>query len=369
MEITDEYYQSVRVKNIKGRYITNKELEIFLRQLPGGLIRQSTGYSVKEKSIHIITIGNGGTKVLMWSQMHGNESTTTKAVMDLLSFLGKGSPLAQKVLLNCTITIIPILNPDGAAAYTRVNANEVDLNRDAQDKTQPESILLRSIYDNIKPDFCFNLHDQRTIFNVGNTAKPATISFLAPAADKERSTTASRVISMRLIVLMNTLLQSFIPGRVGRYDDTFNSNCVGDAFQMLGTPTVLIEAGHSPGDYSREQTRKFVFYAILKGLTGIAEDSLDNQKEKEYQNIPENEKKFFDILICNANLLNSRYKKGEIVGILYKEVLQKSEIRFDPYIESIGQLSDKLGHESFDCSNPSDLKILKNRAAVHKLLY
>lgn len=31
----------------------------------------------------------------------------------------------------------------------------------------------------------FNLHDQRTIFNVGQTAKPATLSFLAPSYNVE----------------------------------------------------------------------------------------------------------------------------------------------------------------------------------------
>jgi murein tripeptide amidase MpaA len=36
-----------------------------------------------------------------------------------------------------------MLNPDGASLYTRENANKVDLNRDSQDLTQPESKILR----------------------------------------------------------------------------------------------------------------------------------------------------------------------------------------------------------------------------------
>ena len=49
------------------------------------------------------------------------------------------------ILKACTLYIIPILNPDGAKAYTRLNANEVDLNRDAQDLSQPESKVLRAV--------------------------------------------------------------------------------------------------------------------------------------------------------------------------------------------------------------------------------
>jgi murein tripeptide amidase MpaA len=67
-----------------------------------------------------------------------------------------------------------MLNPDGADMYTRLNANEVDLNRDSQNLTQPESKVLREIFDLFQPHYCFNLHDQRTILR---PVKPATVSF------------------------------------------------------------------------------------------------------------------------------------------------------------------------------------------------
>jgi murein tripeptide amidase MpaA len=54
-----------------------------------------------------------------------------------------------------------MLNPDGADMYTRLNANEVDLNRDSQNLTQPESKVLREIFDLFQPHYCFNLHDQQ----------------------------------------------------------------------------------------------------------------------------------------------------------------------------------------------------------------
>ena len=105
--------------------------------------------------------------------MHGNESPTTQSVFDLLRSLQ-----ADKSLLKTfQLSIIPILNPDGAKAYTRFNANQVDLNRDAIDLSQIESRVLRKEFDEFSPDYAFNLHDQRTIFGV--EAKPATLSLLA----------------------------------------------------------------------------------------------------------------------------------------------------------------------------------------------
>ena len=52
-----------------------------------------------------------------------------------------------------------MVNPDGAKLYTRVNANEVDLNRDSVNLSQPESKVLRNVFEEFKPDYCFNLHD------------------------------------------------------------------------------------------------------------------------------------------------------------------------------------------------------------------
>jgi murein tripeptide amidase MpaA len=63
--------------------------------------------------------------------MHGNEATTTKALFDFFECLAWFRKRA-KFLDAFTFYCIPMLNPDGAALYTRENANKVDLNRDSQ---------------------------------------------------------------------------------------------------------------------------------------------------------------------------------------------------------------------------------------------
>lgn len=344
--------------SVHGRYITNVEINEFLEKRYHKATTETIGYSVEERPIQCITMGNGKTKLFFWSQMHGNESTTTKALLDFINYLMGGSEAASKMLEECTLKMIPILNPDGAAAYTRVNANEVDLNRDAQNRTQPESVALRKTYDEFQPDYCFNLHDQRTIFNVGSTSKPATVSFLAPSHNEERSISASRSISMKLVVAMNHMLQEKIPGQVGRYDDGFNANCIGDTFQMLDTPTVLFESGHYPKDYDREETRKYIFYSIVTAVNCISTDKLNDFSQSAYFDIPENSKQFLDVLIYNAQVLNPKLQN--VVGILYKEVLQNGKIMFEPNIDKSENLNEFFGHAVYDGTKKSDLEALKN---------
>ena len=359
-------YPSFKENTINGRYVTHKHITPLLAQLNGIFERTQIGKSVQRNPIESITFGKGKRKILMWSQMHGNESTTTKAVFDLFNFISTGTGVAKEILSECRIKIIPILNPDGAIAYTRVNANAIDLNRDAQDLSQPESKILRRVYDEFQPDFCFNLHDQRTMYSVG--AQSATVSFLAPSMDAQRSVSATRGESMQLIVALDQQLQGLIPGQVGRYDDGFNENCVGDTFQMLGTPTVLFEAGHYQEDYQREKTRECIFIALKTALAVLANDRITSFSREGYFKIPENGKRFFDILIKNIHCLNTDYDKGVHMGIRYEESLLGNTIKFNPKLESVFGNEDYLGHKSFDCSVQTDVAQLQKQTFFQSIL-
>jgi hypothetical protein len=167
------------------------------------------------------------------------------------------------ILDHFTFCILPMLNPDGAKLYTRENANGIDLNRDAQNLSQPESMVLRKTFETFQPNYCYNLHDQRTIYGAGESGNTATVSFLAPAFNKNRDINDVRIKAMNVIVAMNKALQQFIPNQVGRFDDSFNLNCVGDTFQYLKVPTILFEAGHFANDFEREITRKYIFIALI----------------------------------------------------------------------------------------------------------
>ncbi|CEN44894.1 Conserved putative Metallocarboxypeptidase D (modular protein) [Capnocytophaga canis] len=335
------------VNNLQMEYTNYKEPKLFGRYITSSMIKPLLekhtfenkillGKSVQGNSISLYQKGNGRTKILIWSQMHGNESTTTKALFDVLNYMTQN----PSELENISMFFIPILNPDGAEVYNRMNANEIDLNRDAYDLSQPESQCLRKAYKLVQPDFCFNLHDQRTIFSAGKTQNPATVSFLAPSYNGAREINHTRKKAMEVIGVMNAMLQTKIPNQVGRFDDSFNLNCTGDMYTSLGTPTILFESGHYQNDYAREQTRKYISLSILEALAYINQNEVTGKYYKPYFTIPENDKLFFDILIRD-----DFYGDNNHIGILFKETLKNNEIHFEPYIAMIEDLSNHYGHQ------------------------
>ena len=340
--------ENYKVESLSGRYITLESIEPILKQWNTENQLKIEGYSVLKRPIYSYTIGNGTTKILLWSQMHGNESTTTKALFDLLLFLNNDNQNTKNLLSHFTFLCFPMLNPDGAFAYTRENANGVDLNRDAQDLSQPESQILRQIFNTFQPNFCFNLHDQRTIYGAGASGKSATVSFLAPSFNIEREYNETRNKAIDVIVAMNEALQKIIPNQVGRFDDAFNLNCVGDTFQSLGVPTILFEAGHFQNDYPREQTRKFLFLALISGIQHIYENVIVNNEIKNYMRIPQNKVIFYDIVYKNVKINYDGVVKITNFAIQFIEELFENKIRFGAYFTEIGNLDSFFGHFEYD---------------------
>lgn len=342
-------YEKFKNQDLSGRYLSFNELKPQLEKLNRSYNIKEIGRSFLNVPIYSIKIGSGPVKVLGWSQMHGNESTTTKAVFDLMNLFSQKNTDhdVKNILEKCTFLVIPMLNPDGAARYIRENVNKVDLNRDAHDLKELESKVLRACYEDFQPDFCFNLHDQRTIFSAGDTNKPATLSFLSPSMDKKRTITEVRLKAMQVIAAMNKALQSHIPGQIGRYDDAFNINCTGDTFQSLKVPTILFEAGHYPGDYMREETRKYMAFAIFVALKALTDGSFEDFIAKDYIDIPENRKNFFDVILRNASV------EGELVDIAlqFEEKVKGRVIHFVPVVQTMAENLSNFGHREIDCES------------------
>lgn len=361
IEKLENWYHSNFQNNLKGRRILFQDIEPLIKNISPNINQEIIGYSENGIPIYKLSIGKGERRILTWSQMHGNESTGTKALFDLFNFFESDNDEIQNIsnviLNNCRLEFIVLLNPDGAINFTRENANGIDLNRDAVDKKAIESRILRQQLDHFNPQFCFNLHDQRSIFNVEETSNPATISFLAPSENVERTLTKGRKETMSVIVAMNELLQKFIPNHIGRYTDEFYPTATGDNFQKLGHNTILIEAGHFENDYDREITRKFNFFAILKGLFFIATND-DYSNYQEYNNIPNNDKKFLDVIYKKMKITKGNRSHFEDVGIQIKFKVEDGKLVSYNHIENRGNLTDYHTFNSVNAEN-MDIKDLK----------
>lgn len=335
---------------LKGRYITLDHCLPILDKLsfsPWVSIRIE-GSSVFNRPIHSVSIGTGSIKIFLWSQMHGNESTTTKATYDLMNFLVSNDDFAIQCRFRYQFLIVPMLNPDGAYLFTRENANHIDLNRDFLDLSQPESKLLMSLFEQFNPDFCFNMHDQRSIFGVGCPLKPATISFLAPAFNHSRDMNPVRLRAVGVINAMVETLLNYIPNQIGRFDDQYNRNCVGDTFQSMDVPTILVEAGHYPGDYDREQTRFFVFISLISALGVIYENDIVSNDLGVYLKIPQNNPLFYDFVYRNVKIYYDNSFLITNFAAQYIEEVNNNRFQRIAKIVAIGALEKHVGHVEFD---------------------
>ena len=345
LQLATEYLES----KLKGKYIHLETILLLLDAYKSVFEISEIGRSVEQRCIFQVKIGTGKTKILIWSQMHGNETTTTKGLFDFFNFLATDNEIANQIKKNYTLFCIPILNPDGAFVYTRENANKVDLNRDAFLASQPEMKLLRSIYEALQPDYCYNLHDQRTIFGTEGFNLPATISFLAPAYNDEREYNEVRMKAVTVINKMNKALQKYIPNQVGRFDDSYNVNCIGDFFTTSSTPTILFEAGYFQNDYNREESRKYFFIALLNSFELTENNALGIGDLDDYLRIPQNNKTFFDFIYKNVKIIVNKVEIIINFAAQYQEVLIADEINFEAVISKISDLDNFSGHVEYDC--------------------
>ena len=163
---------------------------------PGRVRLEEAGRSVEGRPIHLVAVGTGPRRVLLWSQMHGDEPSATPALLDVADYL-LTAPEERFVLDQLTLLMVPMLNPDGTERVARRNAQGIDINRDALNLATPEGRLLKEIRDRHQPVLGFNLHDQDRRTAVGDTGRLATIALLAVAGDPQGTMTEGRMRAKR----------------------------------------------------------------------------------------------------------------------------------------------------------------------------
>jgi len=316
IDITDELfsnYESYKEPTIKTRRFKHQDIQPLIEKLniDSDFQINILGNSIQGRSITMISIGKGKTNILHF---------------------------------------IPMLNPDGAEKFTRRNAIGIDINRDAVRLQSPESKILKAVRDSLNADFGFNLHDQSKYYNAERTEKPATISYLAPAYNYEKSINTTRANAMKIIVQMNSVIQQYAPGQVGRYSDDFEPRAFGDNIQKWGTSTILIESGGYKGDPEKQFIRKLNYVSILAAIHSISTGNFKNISIEEYNSIPKNDRKLFDVKI--NNLTFSYLGKDYTVDLGIQNLESDNHTHTDFYnigrIMDIGDLSTYYGYQTLN---------------------
>ena len=347
-------YEAYKEPAITNRRFKHADIQPLIQKHSAAFQIEKLGESVAGKSISSMTWGEGKTKVMLWSQMHGNESTATMALFDLFNFLeGKndGHEALRELLKNqLSLKFIPMLNPDGADAFKRRNNLDIDLNRDAISQISPEAVILKYARDDFEPEFGFNLHDQQIYYNVVNTPKQATISLLAPAYNYETEINEVRGRAMQTIAGMNELLQELIPDQVGKYDDAFEPRAFGDNIQKWGTSTILIESGGYLGDPEKQYIRKINFMIILNALHQIASKGYEQYTTEQYFAIPDNGFQLMDLIINEMQVkVNSNWYPVDL-AIRRRESENAAGYFMSGSVEDLGDMQVFFGFETLDAT-------------------
>jgi hypothetical protein len=351
-------HDQYKLGELTSRRFTQEQMLGWIRDLEqkGQFNSTAVGSSAEGRPIKLVTIGNGRTKILLWSQMHGDEPTATMALLDLLKFFSEAPdhPVAQALRQNLTLLMLPMINPDGAERFQRRTGQIIDMNRDALRLATPEAKILKEIRDRYNPEFGFNLHDQDPRYSVGQTREVSAIALLAPAMDEAKSDNAVRLRAKQVAAALAAALKEIIPGRVTRYDDTFEPRAFGDNIQKWGTSTVLIESGGWPGDPEKMHLRKVNFVALAASFLSITQKEYERADIASYETLPLNGKNRYDMILRRAE-----FKPSFSAPSLFVDIGINTEEKTDSAsgnlfdlatIVDIGDLSTFGAFQEFDCS-------------------
>jgi len=310
---------------------------------------EDIGESGEGRPLRMITWGNGPTSVLLWSQMHGDESTASMALADLFGFLREGDDhdVVERIREGATLHFVPMVNPDGAARFQRRNAFGIDINRDARALATPEAQALKAVHDRVQPDFGFNLHDQGIHIRVGDSDRGAAIALLAPPQDETRAITDVRRRAMQVASVLTQAIDPYVADHVARYDDTFNPRAFGDLMAQWGTSTVLIESGGWANDPEKQYLRRVNFVALVEALDAIATGSYADVPITAYESLPMNGRRVADLLVRGATVMIPE------LGEVRADLLLSYD---DPYyetgavIQDVGDLQEAEARDTLDMS-------------------
>ena len=266
---------------------------------------EEIGRSVRGRPIVQVTVGRGPRRVMLWSQMHGDEPTATVALVDLLAFVAarRGTPDVERWLDRLTLHVVPMLNPDGAERHERRNAQGLDINRDALLLQSPEGRALKSLRDRTDAVVGFNLHNQGWRTSVGAPPRPATISLLSVAFDETGTETGGRRLTKQLCAVIRDALEPYVPGQIGRYDETFEVRAFGDNLTKWGTPIVLVETGPVAGPDPDSTLVKLNFVGVATALDALASGQAASADPRRYESLPVNDDRLLHTLIRNATIV------------------------------------------------------------------
>lgn len=111
----------------------------------------------KGKELTFKNTTNGKPTVMLIAQQHGDEPMGCDVLMGTIKRIAQGG--MNYLLDRVNIVIMPRINPDGAAKFTRVARKNIDINDDHQNFYTVEASAVSNIYDLFNPEVFVDLHE------------------------------------------------------------------------------------------------------------------------------------------------------------------------------------------------------------------
>ncbi len=125
------------------------------------------GYSVENRPIKSLFIGNSGATVLIIAAVHGDECEGAGLLYRLAGYIYEHPEISEGLRL----ILVPHVNPDGCFHNYRYNLNGIDLNRNfpssnhtsgrisgTKSLTEPEAIAIAKLVNQYRPQRIIALH-------------------------------------------------------------------------------------------------------------------------------------------------------------------------------------------------------------------
>lgn len=254
-----------------------------------------------------IFLGQGPTKVLIWSSMHGNEQTCNRVVVELMEYIKNNQEFLDKI----TFCIIPILNEYGFEHFVRENEDGIDINRDAIELKTKQANFLRQTILSFRPDYAFNMHDMEMYYMVDGSKNQSFMALYAPPFDEKFSINPSRKKAIKLISSNYNFLNTICPNHIARYMDDFTPSAFGEFCASNNISTILVECGANAFDINRDSIKEICLKSMIKFLEDIINLDFSKIDLDTYNNMPNNLKnRFYDIIIKDFEIFGQKINLG-----------------------------------------------------------
>ena len=154
-------------KNNYNKLTSYNELTDYVYQLESSseiLNVEAIGKSVEGRNLYALKFSNSEfgkdtskIKILIFAQQHGDEQSGKEGALLLARELSK--PENVYLFDKIDFVLIPQMNPDGSEKDVRMNADNMDLNRNHLILTEPETIALHKLFDEYLFEATMDVHE------------------------------------------------------------------------------------------------------------------------------------------------------------------------------------------------------------------